>query len=86
MRSFAALPLALALCAGLSLPACAEGLKDKAKNMLTFKIEYGVSPLFDGVTRTQSIAFKGDLMVATGSEVKTPEGGMIPINEWKRAK
>jgi hypothetical protein len=30
---------------------------DEAKNMLTFKISYGSSPLFDGAVRTQEISF-----------------------------
>jgi hypothetical protein len=59
---------------------------DDANTMLTYKIEHGVSPLFNGATRTQKVSFKGDIMVTTGSEVQTPEGKMIPINEWKKAK
>jgi len=51
-----------------------------------YKIEHGVSPLFNGTTRTQKVTFKGDTMITTGSEVQTPEGTMIPINEWKKSK
>jgi hypothetical protein len=54
---------------------------DEPNAMLTYKIEHGVSPLFNGASRTQKVTFKGDIMVTTGSEVQTPEGKMIPINE-----
>ena len=59
---------------------------DEPNATLTYKIEHGASPLFNGATRTQKITFKGDTMVTTGSEVQTPEGKMTPVNEWKRAK
>ena len=59
---------------------------DEAKNMLTFKISYGSSPLFDGTIRTQKVSFTGDIMVLTASEVMTPAGAMTPVNEWKKAK
>jgi hypothetical protein len=58
---------------------------DEAKNMLTFKISYGSSPLFDGAVRTQEISFRGDIMVLTASAVQTPAGPMTPVNEWKKA-
>jgi hypothetical protein len=57
---------------------------DEANSMLTFKIEYGASPLFDGVTRTQKLTFKGDVMTQTGSDIQTAEGKMTPVNEWKK--
>jgi hypothetical protein len=59
---------------------------DEPNATLTYKIDHGASPLFNGVVRTQKVTFKGDIMVTTGSEVETPEGKMIPINEWKKAK
>ena len=59
---------------------------DEPNATLTYKIEHGASPLFNGVTRSQKITFKGDAMVTTGSEVQTPEGKMTPVNEWRRAK
>jgi hypothetical protein len=59
---------------------------DEPNATLTYKIEHGASPLFNGVTRSQKVTFKGDTMVTTGSEVQTPEGKMTPVNEWKRAK
>jgi hypothetical protein len=59
---------------------------DEASNTLTWKVEHGASPLFNGATRTQKVTFSGDTMTTTGSEVKTPEGTMIPINEWKKVK
>lgn len=59
---------------------------DEANATLTYKIEHGASPLFEGVVRTQKVIFKGDIMVTTGSVVETPEGNMTPVNEWKKAK
>ena len=59
---------------------------DEPNATLTYKIEHGASPVFNGATRTQKVTFKGDIMVTTGSEVQTPEGKMTPVNEWKRAK
>jgi hypothetical protein len=59
---------------------------DEPTSTLTYKVERGASPLFDGATRAQKVSFKGDVMVTTGSEVETPEGKMIPVNEWKKAK
>jgi hypothetical protein len=59
---------------------------DEPNATLTYKIERGAAPNFDGAVRTQKVSFKGDVMVMTGSEVETPEGKMIPINEWKKGK
>ena len=54
--------------------------------MLTFKISYCSSPLFDGAVRTQEISFRGDIVVLTASAVQTAAGPMTPVNEWKKAK
>ena len=35
---------------------------------------------------TQKVSFKGDLMSTTGSDIKAPQGIMIPVNEWQKAK
>jgi hypothetical protein len=59
---------------------------NEAEKGLTWKVEYSASPLFNGTVRTQKISVNGDVMTWTGSEVKTPEGGMTPVNVWKRAK
>jgi len=59
---------------------------DDANNTLTYKIVHSGSPLSNGATRVQKVAFDGDTMTWTGSEVKTPEGGMTPINVWKKAE
>jgi hypothetical protein len=59
---------------------------DEANSMLTYKIDQAMSPLQTGITRTQKVSFNGDIMTLTGSEIKTPEGTMIPVNEFKRAK
>ncbi len=57
---------------------------DEATGALTFKIDYGSSPLFDGDLRTQKVSFSGDTMVLTGSVITTPAGPLTPVNEWKK--
>ena len=57
-----------------------------AENMLTYKVEHAANPMFDGAVRTQKISFKGDLMTTTGSDVKTPQGTITPVNEWAKTK
>jgi hypothetical protein len=59
---------------------------NEADNTLTYKVEHASNPTFDGVTRGQKVSFKGDIMVTTGSDVKTPQGTISPVNEWKKAK
>jgi hypothetical protein len=58
----------------------------EADNLLTYKIEHAANPSFDGAVRTQKVSFKGDIMTTTGSDVKTPQGTITPVNEWKKAK
>jgi hypothetical protein len=58
----------------------------EADGMLTYKIDHAANPTFDGAIRTQKVSFKGDIMTTTGSEVKTPQGSITPVNEWKKAK
>ena len=53
---------------------------------VTYKVEHATNPVFDGVVRAQKISFKGDIMTTTGSDVKTPQGTISPVNEWKKAK
>ena len=59
---------------------------DEANSMYIMKVDHGASPLQNGATRTQKVSFNGDIMTLTASEVKTPEGTMIPVNVWQRAK
>jgi Lipocalin-like domain len=59
---------------------------NEAEKVLTWKVDRASSPLFNGAVRTQKISFNGDVMTWTGSEVKTPEGTMTPVNQWKPAK
>ena len=59
---------------------------NEAENVLTFKVDHAASPLFNGSVRTQKISFNGNLMTWTGSELKTPEGTMTPVNQWRPAK
>jgi hypothetical protein len=59
---------------------------DEANNTVTYKIEQGASPIQNGTTRVQKVTFDGDTMTWTGSEIKTPEGTMTPVNQWKKVK
>ena len=59
---------------------------NEAEKSLTWKIERALWPGFDGGERKQSVALTGDTMTTTGSPVQTPQGAIIPINEWKRVK
>jgi hypothetical protein len=59
---------------------------DDANNTLTYKIEHSGSPLVNGTTRVMQVTFDGDTMTWTGSQIKTPEGVMTPINVWKKAE
>jgi Lipocalin-like domain len=59
---------------------------NEAEMVLTWKVDHASSPLFNGGVRTQKVSFNGDVMTWTGSEVKTPEGTMTPVNQWKPAK
>lgn len=58
----------------------------EADNTMTYKQEHATNPSFDGAVRTQKISFKGDTMTTTSSDVKTPQGTITPVNEWKKAK
>ena len=57
-----------------------------AEMVITWKVDRASSPLLNGAVRTQKISFTGDGMTWTGSEVKTPEGTMTPVNKWVPAK
>jgi hypothetical protein len=59
---------------------------NEAEKVLSFKVDHAASPLFNGSVRTQKISFNGDVMTLIGSELKTPEGMMTPVNQWKPAK
>jgi hypothetical protein len=59
---------------------------NEADMTIVWKVDRSASPLFNGSVRTQKISFSGDGMTWTGAEVKTPEGTMIPINQWRPAK
>ena len=57
-----------------------------ADSTLTYTVGHATNPSFDGAVRTQKISFKDDAMTTTSSDVKTPQGTITPVNEWKRAK
>jgi hypothetical protein len=59
---------------------------DEATMTLTYNIEFGASPAFDKAVRKQTVALNGEVMTMTGSPVKTPQGEITPVNEWKRTK
>lgn len=57
-----------------------------ADNVLTYKVDHATNPTFDGVVRTQKVSFTSDTMTTTGSDVKTPQGTITPVNVWKKAQ
>ena len=59
---------------------------DEAGSVINLKIESGVTPVFDGSARPWKISVKGDMLTTTSPETKTPDGMMIPVNEWKKLK
>lgn len=59
---------------------------DESTSTLTYDVESSTSPAFDGAVRKQKVVLSGDKLTTTGSPVKTSDGEIIPINEWKRAK
>jgi Lipocalin-like domain len=59
---------------------------DEAAGVINLKIESGVTPQFDGAARQIKISVKGDVLTMTSPELKTPEGPMVPVNEWKKLK
>ncbi len=59
---------------------------DEAASAINLKIESGVTPVFDGTSRSWKITVNGDVLTATAPETKTPEGMMTPINAWKKLK
>jgi hypothetical protein len=59
---------------------------DEPTSTLTYNVEASTSPAFDGAVRKQKVVLSGDMLTTTGSPVKTSDGEIIPINEWKRAK
>ncbi len=59
---------------------------DDAAGTLTYHVEDASAPSFRGATRVQSITVTPDTLITKGSPVKTPQGEITPINEWKRAK
>ena len=59
---------------------------DEPNNVLTWKIDHTMSGLMNGEIRTQKVSFSGSVMTLTGSEIKTPEGPMVPVNTYEKAK
>jgi hypothetical protein len=59
---------------------------DEAAGVITLKIDSGVTPVFDGTARPVKLQIKGNVLTLTSPEVKTPEGPMVPVNEWKKSK
>ena len=57
-----------------------------ADKSMTWKVDRAMWPGFDGIERKQAVAITGDTMTLTGAPVQTPQGTIIPVNEWKRVK
>ena len=58
---------------------------DDAAKTLTYHVENASASTFNGVTRTQYVTVTADTLTTKGSPVKTPQGEITPINEWRRA-
>jgi hypothetical protein len=48
--------------------------------------ENASAPVLNGATRIRYVTITGDIMVAKGSPMKTPQGMITPIDEWRRAR
>jgi hypothetical protein len=59
---------------------------DDAAETLTYHIENASAPALNGATRIRYVTITGDTMVTKGTSVKTPQGMITPIDEWRRAK
>lgn len=59
---------------------------DEAAKTVTFRPEIVSAPSPLRTVRKQTVSFNGDTMIFTASPIKTPQGEVTPINEWKRAK
>jgi hypothetical protein len=57
-----------------------------AAKIVTFLVENASALAFNGATRVQYITVTPDTLITKGSPVKTPQGEITPINEWRRAK
>jgi hypothetical protein len=59
---------------------------DEATKTMTYNVEFGASPTFDNQVSKQTCTVEGDVMTTKGTPVKTPQGEITPVNEWKRTK
>ena len=59
---------------------------DEDAKTLTYYIDTSSTPAFNGVVRTQSIQMNGDTYITMSPPVKLPQGEVIPVNQWRRAK
>ena len=61
-------------------------ITDDAAKTLTYHAENTSAPALNGATRIRYVTITGDTMVTKGSPVKTPQGMITPIDEWRRAR
>ena len=59
---------------------------DEQSNKLTYHMDYSLTPALNGRERSQSVQMNGDTFVSTSPRVKTPDGDVIPVNQWRRVK
>ncbi len=59
---------------------------DDAAKTLTYHVKNASAPVLNGATRIRYVTITGDIMVAKGSPMKTPQGMITPIDEWRRAR
>ncbi len=65
---------------------CGTVTADDLAKTLTYHVENASAPAFNGVTRDQHVTVTSDTLITKGAPVKTPQGDITPINEWRRAK
>jgi hypothetical protein len=58
---------------------------DDAAKTVTFHVGNASAPAFSGATRIQYVTVTPSTLITKGSPVKTPQGEITPINEWRRA-
>jgi hypothetical protein len=59
---------------------------DDAAKTLTYHVEIASAPALNGATRIRYVTITGDTLLTRGSPIKTPQGMILPIDEWRRAK
>jgi len=59
---------------------------DEAAKKLTYHMDSSSSPALNGRERSQSVQMNGDTFITISPPVKTPQGEVTPVNQWRRVK